>query len=122
MNNNDINFCGEPNFATCIRYEQELPTFTKIVKSCVNLDDTTKDIYTLIGEIKGEIPPNLITRFNLVESKITTMRGEITALQNLNICTKSILSCVNTAGLSDPCGEPITDLGQILNYILNKLP
>ena len=112
--------CASPNFSPCIRYELDLPEFSAITKTCVNLEDTTKDIYTLIGEIKEEIPENLIETIETIESQIATLQAQVLALQQENICLKDITSCVDIEGL-DPCSEPITNLGQVLNYILNRL-
>lgn len=115
--NNTADGCGDVNFAPCIRYEKELPDFTKIVKSCVNIEDTTDDIYSLIADIKQEIPANLISRLELLEEAVQEL--ENTAQES--ICNKDITGCVDTTGLTDPCSNPIVNLGQLLNYIISQL-
>ena len=117
----DINSCGKKQFAQCVDYETELPEFTKITKSCVNLEDTTKDIYELIGEIKEEIPEDLIGTLETIETRLQDLEEKVLALQEENICLKDITECINIQA-EDPCGELIVNLGQVLNYILNKLP
>lgn len=118
----DINSCGDIAFSQCVRYEEELPEFSKITKNCVNLEDTTKDIYTLIGEIREGIPENLKDRLEELETQVVNMQLQITDLQEQDICLKNITGCVNVATIEDPCGEQAENLGQILNYILSKLP
>jgi len=117
----NINSCGEVLFAPCVNYEEALPEFTKITKNCVNLEDTTKDIYLLIGELKEQVPEDLQDKLEAIEGRLTELEAQVTALQNENICLKDITDCVNTQSLTDPCGEPVENLGQLLNYILNQL-
>jgi len=117
----NINSCGEVIFSQCVNYEEELPDFTKITKSCVNLEDTTKDLYLIAGEIKEEIPENLIETIEDFETRIILLESQVLALQQENICLKDITECVNILG-DDPCGSQITNLGQVLNYIINRLP
>jgi len=118
----DINSCGDVTFAQCVRYEEDLPEFSKITKDCVNIEDTNKDIYELIGEIKEGIPANLTTRLEELESQVSELQEQVTALQNQNVCLKDITECINVSTIEDPCGEEVTNLGQVLNYILSRLP
>lgn len=109
--------CGncEENFAQCIRYELPLPEFSNITKSCVNIEDTTKDIYEILGEIKEQIPEDLSDKIEQLEEQI----NEIIEAQN--ICNFDITGCVDTSGLIDPCDNPITTLGQLLNYLKDNI-
>jgi hypothetical protein len=109
--------CGncEENFAQCIRYELPLPDFSKIDKTCVNLEDTTKDIYEILAEIKEEIPEDLSDKIEQLEEQITQI------IENQNICNYDITGCVDTSGLKDLCSTPITTLGQLLNYFKDNL-
>lgn len=109
--------CGncEENFAQCIRYELELPDFSKIDKTCVNLEDTTKDIYEILAEIKEEIPEDLTDKIEQLEEQIVQI------IENQNICNYNITGCVDTSGLTDTCDNPITTLGQLLNYFKDNI-
>lgn len=120
MCNENINTCGEPIFAPCVRYEKELPPFTKIVKPCVNLEDTTDDIYKIIKDVKDSIPLNLLTRLTTLESNYNSILTRLTALENKNACNLDVSTCF-TAEEADPCGQPIINLGQALNYLDNKI-
>lgn len=115
----NINTCGEPTFAPCVRYEKELPDFTKITKTCVNIEDTTDDIYKIIEDIKDSIPENLIERIEALETNYNAILERLTALEDANACTLDISSCFTPEG-EDPCGSPIQNLGQALNYLDNK--
>ena len=109
--------CGncEENFAQCIRYELELPDFSKIDKTCVNLEDTTKDIYEILAEIKEEIPEDLTDKIEQLEEQIAQI------IENQNICNYDITGCVDTSGLTDTCDNPITTLGQLLNFLKDNI-
>lgn len=115
----NINTGVDINFAQNIRYEKELPQFSKITKSCVNLEDTTEDLYKLIEEIKEDTPENLITRLEALEFNYNNLLTEINALKNKNACDLDVSSCFNPTE-QDPCGQTITKLGQALNYLDNK--
>lgn len=115
--NNLADGCGDISFAPCIRYEKELPDFTNITKSCVNIEDTTEDIYDIIGDLKQEIPENLQDRLELLEEKVSELENQF----EQDICNRNINGCVDTSSLSDPCGDPIVTYGQLFNYILSQL-
>jgi hypothetical protein len=52
--------CGTKNYATCIEYQGTLPEFS-VLEDCVDLEETTEELYTLIGEIKEEIYVTAVT-------------------------------------------------------------
>src|SRR5690554_4172393 len=112
---NQTNTSGEVNFAQNIRYEIELPNFSQIDKSCVNLEDTTEDIYNLIGEIREQVPDDLQDKLDELEEQIEQLT------QAQNICNYDITGWVDTSGLVDQCDTPITTLGQLLNYFKDNL-
>lgn len=49
------NTCPDRQYASCTFYETDLPEFSKIEDDCVTLEETTEDLYTLVGEIKDRI-------------------------------------------------------------------
>lgn len=112
-----LNTCGQPAFSPCVRYELELPEISKIEKSCVTIEDTTKDLYEISQEQKQELEDKV----EALQTEIDTLKEQLENLQEENICLKHITECVNLQSIQDPCGEPITNLGQVLNYIINRI-
>lgn len=116
----NINSCGSITFSPCVRYELELPDFTKITKECVNLEDTTDDVYKILADIKEALPEDLAETLEIIETRLQTLETKVETLENQNVCLLDMTSCVTIAG-TDACDQPITNLGQILNYILARL-
>ena len=52
--------CGTKSYATCIEYQGNLPEFS-LLEDCVDLEETTEELYTLIGDIKEEIDVTTVT-------------------------------------------------------------
>ena len=132
--------CGTTNYATCISYETELPTFSEL-EDCVDLDQTTTELYSLVGEIKEEtdlselgdkcleyvetdegkiVVKNVLLKF---EEKICELEEKITDLETTDICNKSITSCNLDLSCLDllPCDTPINTLGDLLQAMINKI-
>lgn len=114
------NNCADINFAPCVRYELDLPAISNIDTQCVNLENTTADLYEIVTDIQEQIPNNLETTIETLQSQIVTLQTQVLALQQESICLKDITECVTIPGV-DPCGEPVENLGQVLNYILSQL-
>ena len=54
-NNKIKNKCGTIVYSECVNYELTIPEFSSLSEEgCVNISETTSDLYTLIGEIKEE--------------------------------------------------------------------
>ena len=113
--------CGTVVHAPCVPYELELPEISNIDKKCVNVEDTTNDLYEIVTDLQSQIPEDLENTIETLQSQIETLQEQVLALQEENICLKDMTECVNILGL-DSCQTPITNLGQVLNYILNQLP
>jgi hypothetical protein len=48
--------CDGKTYATCVEYQTELPSFSKLpTDECISVDESLTDLYTLIGDIKAEI-------------------------------------------------------------------
>ena len=132
--------CGTTNYATCISYESVLPEFSELT-DCVDLDQTTTELYSLVGEIKEEIDlselgnkcleyvetdegkivvKNVLLKF---EEKICELEEKITDLETTDICNKSITSCNLDLSCLDllPCDTPINTLGDLLQAMINKI-
>ena len=131
--------CGSTNYATCISYETELPPFSELT-DCVDLDQTTEELYSLVGEIKEEtdlselgdacleylldendkiVVKNVLLKF---EEKICELEEKINLLETTDICNKSIVSCsLDFGDLVDTCGNQPTTLAETLQLILDTL-
>lgn len=130
------NTCGEKVYATCVYYEEVVPAFSSLAEEdCITLEQTTDDTYTLIGEIKDEIDlsalgedcivygvtPKIVKNVLLrYEQEICSLRDRVLELEETAICNVDITGCGLTLGVDD-CDNPITTLGQLLEYILTNL-
>lgn len=85
------NTCGGKQYAPCVYYEKDLPTFSHITDPCVSLEDTTEDLYNLIDEIKASL--NLNT---LAGSCISYPSTEPTLIQTLIAIQNKVCSLENT--------------------------
>ena len=131
--------CSSTNYATCISYETELPPFSEL-EDCIDLDQTTTELYSLVGEIKEEtdlselgnkcleyvtdennkvVVKNVLLKF---EEKICELEEKITDLETTDICNKSIVPCsLDFGDLVDACGNQPTTLAETLQLILDTL-
>lgn len=133
--------CVERTYATCVQYETPLPDFSKIIdQDCVTVEDTTEDLYSLVEDIRSDIDLSALGEScleyvqvgnkNIVKNVLLTYEQEICALQTRvteleteAICNKDITQCgLDLTGLVDQCDTPITTLGQLLEYLLTRLP
>lgn len=138
MCNKTKHTCGDPNYATCVTYEKELPDFTKITDNCYTIEETTEDQYLILGDIKEEIDlselgeqclsyvldendkivvKNVLLKY---EEKICEMETKITELENRQLCDMLIGDCVNVSCLTSSCDEPITTFGELLQSLIDK--
>ena len=137
--------CAEKNYATCIYYEPDLevgiPNFSSLFEQdCITIEDTTKDQYEILAEIKSEIdlsalgeegscitnymptPEEKIVVKNVLlryEQEICTLIQKVETLETTAICDIDITKC----GLllpGDPCNNSITTLGELLKYLIDN--
>lgn len=141
------NTCGEKVYATCVYYEEVVPAFsddsitrttTYVDADCITLEETTEDTYTLIGAIKDEIDlsalgedclsyvqeggktivKNVLIKY---EEEICSLRDRVKVLEDTAICNIDITGCNFTDLGVDDCLNPITTLGETLQYILTQI-
>ena len=130
--------CGTKNFASCIDYQTELPEFSEL--ECPSVEETTEELYNLVGEIKEEtdlselgekcleylldendkiIVKNVLLKF---EEKICELEEKVDLLETTDICNKSIVPCsLDFGDLVDTCGNQPTTLSEALQLILDNL-
>ena len=132
--------CGSTTYATCTTFEGTLPDFSELT-DCVDLDQTTTELYSLVGEIKEEtdlselgnkcleyvetdegkiVVKNVLLKF---EEKICELEEKINILETTDICNKSLASCNLDLSCLDllPCDTPINTLGDLLQSMINKI-
>lgn len=124
--------CAEKNYATCISYETPVPAFSGLTRiTCRTLEETTEDLYDILGGVKEEInfqyetclnPGNMEPRkvkevLLKYEQEICLLKARVLVLESVNICDIDITGCIPPL-LNIPCGTPITTLGDLLNHLL----
>jgi hypothetical protein len=130
--------CAEKNYATCVYYELEVPDFSSLVgEDCITLEETTEDIYELIGGIKSEIdlsalgeacieydvnPKTVKSVLLQYEQEICDLRAEVDTLKTTAICDIDITECgIDLSGINNNCSSPVTTLGELLAYLVDNI-
>ena len=124
-------------YSPCVQYELDIPEFSTLSKDtpCVSIEETTKDLYEHVGDIKEEIDLSDIGKQCLTylkpneallikdvlyryETELCTLREKVKVLEEEAICDKDITKC----GIDLPtlCDTPITTLGEFMQYVLNN--
>lgn len=128
--------CGEKTYATCTYYELDVPAFSSLVgDECITIEETTEDLYNLVGGIKSEIdlsalgqgcinygvnPKTVKSVLLKYEQEICELKSKVDYLENEAICDKIITDCVDLTGIVDACNTPINTLGELLQYLLDN--
>ena len=130
--------CGSIVFAGCTSYETDLPEFSEL--ECPSIEETTEELYNLVGEIKEEIDlkdlgdkcleyveteegkiivKNVLLKF---EDEICLLKNRVKQLEDRQLCDFPISSCgIDLKCLSLPCYTSITNLGQLLEAMITKI-
>jgi hypothetical protein len=130
--------CGTKNYASCIEYQTDLPEFSEL--ECPSIEETTEELYNLVGEIKEEtdlselgercleylldendkiIVKNVLLKF---EEEICNLKEELELVKNRQICSIPITECLpNLDCLALPCDTSITTLGDWMLAVQTKL-
>jgi hypothetical protein len=127
--------CSEKNYATCVYYELEVPSFSSLVnEECITLEETTEDQYNLIGGIKSEIdlsalgqdcinyginPKTVKSVLLKYEQEICDLKTKVQTLETTAICDVNITNCGLTLP-DNPCGGTFSTLGELLGYLLDN--
>ena len=130
--------CGSTTYATCTTFEGTLPDFSELT-DCVDLDQTTTELYSLVGEIKEEtdlselgnncleyveteegkiVVKNVLLKF---EEKICELQERILELEERPLCSLPISDCIDTLCLEDACNNTITTFGEWMNAVTVKI-
>ena len=130
--------CGSIVFAGCTSYETDLPEFSEL--ECPSIEETTEELYNLVGEIKEEtdlkdlgekcleyveteegkiIVKNVLLKH---EDEICLLKNRVKQLEDRQLCDFPISSCgIDLKCLSLPCDTSITNLGQLLEAMITKI-
>ena len=127
--------CGSIVFAGCTSYQTDLPEFSEL--ECPSIEETTEELYNLVGEIKEEtdlselgekcleylldendkiVVKNVLLKF---EEKICELEEKINELENRPLCEMPLGDCVDTKCLVDACSENISTVGQLLQALVD---
>lgn len=139
-NDNISNLCLEPIKSTCVDFDGQLGDNTKITEDCVNQHEVNEDLYQITDEIiegldTSALSDNCLTyplpmgvtlipvskALEVHGDEICTLKDRVTALENKDYSSLDITGFGLDFGcLVDPCGDPITELGTLLQLIINK--
>ena len=130
---------GSIQYALCTVYEGVLPEFSEL--ECPSIEETTEELYNLVGEIKeqtdlselGErcleylldendkiVVKNVLWKF---EEKICNLKEELELVKNRQICDIPITECLPNGFdcLALPCDTSITTLRDWMLAVQTKI-
>lgn len=133
-----MNTCGPKQYATCVYYELDVPSISSLTnEDCITIEQATKDLYDLVlqqsqnidvSSIQTDCLEDLPEDYTIVDvvkaqkEKICELETKVTTLENQDICDLSIENCdLDLTGLVDECGDPVTNLGQLLQLLAQNL-
>jgi hypothetical protein len=129
--------CGDSMYATCVNYDTPLPEFSEIT-GCADLDLTTAELYSLVGELRDqadlseigekcleyvEVSGKIFVKNALLkmEEEICLLKEEVETLKTTALCDYSIEACNFSFGdLVDGCNEQPTTLKSVIQILLNQ--
>lgn len=138
---NKINHtCADHTYSTCTIFEGKPNTQSELIgESCLDQEIVDQDQYNQLEEIWSEIDLSSLGQRCLeyvetqegkiivknvllkLEEEICSLKEEVEALQNLNVCNLDISQCgLNFGTLTDECGEQPSTLTQVLQILLNQ--
>lgn len=130
--------CGDTVYATCVAYETLLPNFSEIT-DCPDLDLTTAELYTLIGEIRTQtdltelgqdcldyvlVGGKLFVKNALLkqEEEICALKQEIEALKTTALFDQPLTgSGLDLSCLTDACDNTINTVGELFQALITKV-
>ena len=127
--------CGTHQNARCVYYDAYLPKYSKLDEDCVNIDETTGELYENQEKILDSIDLVKLGKKCIdysefqeegslkVKEAFLTLENEICELKNKkNDYSYSIdLDKIDFKCLSDPCNNEITSLKNLLQVLINEV-
>lgn len=137
-NDNASNVCIDSTLSNCVDHKGALGANTTITDDCVTQSDVNTDLYAITDKIIEEQDTsglgNLCITYPVTDGKITlksvvetneqeicNLNTRVTALEGVNFANLDITGFnLNFECLVDPCGDPITTLGQLLQIMITQ--
>lgn len=138
-NDNASNVCINSILSNCVDYKGKLGNNTTITKECVNQTDVNEDLYTItdsvienqdtsqLGNLCITYPVTdgkilLKSVFETNEQEICDLKNRVQALEDADFGNLDITGFnLDFACLVDPCEDPITNLKQLLQIMINQI-
>lgn len=135
------NICIETTDARCVDYTGKTNSRSEIKTGCVNQHMVNEELYTQIEGLSSEIDTGIpsLTETPCIEytqtdgkvlprtvmkkhrEEICSLKDRVHTLEVTNYAEMDITDFgLDFKCLVDPCGDPITNLGQLLQIIINK--
>ena len=127
--------CGTRQNARCVYYDAYLPKYSKLDEDCVNINETTEELYENQEKILDSIDLVKLGKKCIdysefqeddslkVNEAFLTFEKEICELKNKkNDDSYSIdLDKIDFKCLSDPCNNEITSLENLIQVLINEV-
>lgn len=131
--------CGDSLNATCVKYQTELPSFSGLGDCDIRIEETTEELYNLIGAIKNETDLSALGNSCLeyvtvegkvfvknallkMEQEICALKTKVQTLEEERLCNMSLEGCNLYFGdLVDTCSNPITTPTQLFQAIIDRI-
>lgn len=129
--------CGAHTYAPCVKYEKDVPEWSDLYeKSCLDLEQTTEDLYNTVTDIKEETylsdlgnecityttSPKVKDVLKKYETEICELKQKVQELETMRLCSMLVTGCgLDLSGIETECSTPITTFSELMNYILTKI-
>ena len=127
---------GVRTYAVCTQYEGTVNSDSSLDDTtCLNLEETTQDVYNQLEGISTEGLGELCLTYTLEEGKILVknvlkkleqeicdLKTKVEQLETINICNQNIIPCnLDFGNLLNACGNQPATLAETLQVILDNL-
>jgi hypothetical protein len=139
-NQSTSNLCTEDISSRCVDYDGPLGANTGITESCVDQYAVNEDLYNITDNIISDSDATVDleksncltypltdgvvlvkTALTVLDTAVCDHESRITILEGKDYSQLDITGFgLDFACLSDPCGDPITTLGQLLQIMINN--
>lgn len=125
--------CGTRQNARCVYYDGYLPKYSKLDEECVNIDETTEELYqnqekilnsidlTKLGEKCVDYSEFQEDEVLKVNEALLTIEKEICNLKNITKDNDNSPLDLDFKCLVDPCDNTISSLNQLLQIIIDNI-
>jgi len=131
------NNCADPILATCVDYEGNLGSSTKITKACTNQNDINEDLYAIVDETLASVNVREVTSdcmpivagstvaeiIEVYENEICLLKTKVASLENKDY-SKIDITSFNLdfpACIRDACETTPVTLADWMQVIMEKI-